>query len=145
MAKRLKQRICIDGETHWVSGYSQKELIENAIKMVTGRCAATLPPAENPHFFAGYAENWMRLYKENCLKHTTLREYNTILNKHLLPVFGETDIRAIAIDDIQRFMNGKAAMARKTIHEMVMVLGMILECAVEDGIIPRIPQQAAYR
>lgn len=143
MAKRIKQRVNIGGTIHWISGYSQKELIENAIKLATEKCGNNVPPPEEaPHLFAPYAENWMRLYKENCLKHTTLREYASILNRHLLPAFGDMDIRILTIDDIQRFMNSKAAMSRKSIHEMVMVLGMILESAVEDGILLRNPARS---
>ena len=143
MAKRLRQRISIDGTTHWISGNSQKELVENAIKFVTAQSEAMLPPAKKVAYpFAAYAANWMSLYKENHLKHTTLREYTTILNKHLLPVFGERDIRSITTDDVQRFMNSKAAMSRKSIREMVMVLGMILESAAEDGILLRNPARS---
>ena len=143
MTKRLRQRINIGGQTHWISGYSQKELVENAIKAVAGHGDVLSPPAmENTHPFAAYAVNWMSLYKENHLKHTTLREYSTILNKHLLPVFGEMDIRSITTNDVQRFMNSKATMSRKTIREMVMVLGMILESAAEDGILLRNPARS---
>ena len=143
MAKRLRQRINIGGATHWISGNSQKELVENAIKFVTTQSEAMLPPAKKVAYpFAAYAANWMSLYKENHLKHTTLREYTTILNKHLLPVFGERDIRSITTDDVQRFMNSKAAMSRKSIREMVMVLGMILESAAEDGILLRNPARS---
>ena len=143
MSKRLKQRVCIDGRIHWISGYSQKELLENAVKLATEQCmdASTLTDKQ-PCIFSAYAENWMRLYKENHLKHTTLREYSTILNKHLLPAFGDADIRAVTTDAIQRFMNGKAAMSRKSIREMVMVLGMIMESAVEDGILTRNPARS---
>ena len=73
---------------------------------------------------------------------STLREYTTLLNKHILPVFGEKDIREITTDDIQQFMNSKAAMSRKSIHEMVMVLGMVLESAMEDEIITRNPARS---
>lgn len=39
-------------------------------------------------------------------------------------------------------MNSKAAMSRKSIREMVMVLGMILESAAEDGILSRNPARS---
>lgn len=43
---------------------------------------------------------------------------------------------------IQDFLNDKSEYARKTIREMLMVLGMVLECAVEDGIISRNPARS---
>ena len=64
------------------------------------------------------------------------------LQGYILPSFGEKDIRYITTDDVQRFMNSKADMSRKSIHEMVMVLGMVMESAVEDGIITRNPARS---
>lgn len=143
MAKRLRQRIKINGEIKWVTGYSHQELLENAVKMLNASTEAEENFVPKTGFlFAPYAKNWLTLYKENTLKHTTLREYTTLLNKHILPVFGEKDIRDITTDDVQRFMNDKADMSRKSIHEMVMVLGMVLESAVEDGIITRNPARS---
>lgn len=141
MAKRLKQRIYINGQTKWVTGYSHQEVLESALKLLNALAEANATPQKD-YLFAPYAQNWKALYKENSLKHTTLREYTTLLNKHILPVFGEQDIRAITTDDIQRFMNSKADMSKKSIHEMVMVLGMVLESAVEDGIITRNPARS---
>lgn len=143
MAKRLKQKIQINGQIKWVTGYSHQEVLDNAIQQVTASLTAEANNRmEDLHPFAPYAKNWLSLYKENTLKHTTLREYTTLLNKHILPSFGEKDIRDITTDDIQRFMNSKADMSRKSIHEMVMVLGMVLESAVEDGILTRNPARS---
>lgn len=143
MAKRLKQHIEINGQNRWVTGYTHQEVLDNAIKLVIAATKAeTQEATEKKVTFAAYAKNWLVLYKEHTLKHTTLREYTTLLNKHILPVFGEMNICAITIDEVQRFMNDKASMSRKSIHEMVMVLGMVLESAVEDGIITRNPARS---
>lgn len=143
MVKRLRQRIHIGDEVRWVTGNSLQELLENTIKIATGRCAAELPAQEElPCLFSHYAANWMATYKANCLKHTTLREYTAILNRHLLPVYGQRDIRSITTDNIQQLMNEKASLSRKSIHEIVMVLGMILESAMEDGLIARNPARS---
>jgi len=122
MAKRLKQHIEINGQNRWVTGYTHQEVLDNAIKLVIAATKAeTQEATEKKVTFAAYAKNWLVLYKEHTLKHTTLREYTTLLNKHILPVFGEMNICAITIDEVQRFMNDKASMSRKSIHEMVMV------------------------
>ena len=143
MAKRLKQKIQINGQIKWVTGYSHQEVLDNAIQQVTASLTAEANNRmEDSYPFAPYAKNWLSLYKENTLKHTTLREYTTLLNKHILPSLGEKDIRDITTDDVQRFMNSKADMSRKSIHEMVMVLDMVLESAVEDGIITRNPARS---
>jgi len=139
MTTRLRQRITLGNEVQWVTGKTQRELLDNVVRLTLKHVAGTPSAAGEKHIFHSYAENWLTLYKENCLKHTTLREYSSLLKKHLIPAFGKMEVSDITIDDIQRFMNSKADMSRKSIHEMVMVLGMILECAVEDGILPRNP------
>ena len=143
MAKRLKQRIRIGNEVRWVTGASVQELLENAIKTATEHCAAThSPTATSACLFSNYAANWMKTYKVNCLKHTTLREYSAILNCHLLPVFGERDIRTITTDNVQQLMNERTSLSRKSIREIIMILGMIMESAVEDGLISRNPARS---
>lgn len=64
------------------------------------------------------------------------------VKRHLYPFFGLMAIEEITRDTIQDFLNGKSEYARKTIREMLMVLGMVLECAVEDGIISRNPERS---
>jgi len=143
MTTRIRQRITLGNEVQWVTGRTQRELIDNVIRLTMQHAASGTPMRDRKtHDFQSYARNWMALYKENHLKHTTLREYASVLKKHLIPTFGEMDVSAITIDDVQRFMNSKSNMSRKSIHEMVMVLGMILECAVEDGLLPRNPARS---
>lgn len=143
MTTRIRQRITLGYEVQWVTGRTQRELIDNVIRLTMQHASSGTPVSNGTtHVFQSYARNWMALYKENRLKHTTLREYASVLKKHLIPAFGEMDVSTITIDDIQRFMNSKADMSRKSIHEMVMVLEMILECAVEDGILPRNPARS---
>jgi len=142
MTTRIRQRITLGNDVQWVTGRTQRELIDNVIRLALKHSAGAPVSGRRTHDFQSYARNWMALYKENHLKHTTLREYASVLKRHLIPFFGEMDVSTITIDDVQRFMNSKADMSRKSIHEMVMVLGMILECAVEDGILPRNPARS---
>ena len=59
----------------------------------------------------------------------TLANYEGYLKKHLLPYFGQCDISTITIDDVQEFINSKAAYSKKTIEELLLTLGMILNAA----------------
>lgn len=77
MAKRLKQHIEINGQTRWVTGYSHQEILDNAIKLVmTSATEEAHTKPEKKYLFAPYAKNWLLLYKEQTLKHTTLREFS---------------------------------------------------------------------
>ena len=105
--ERIRQRITLGNEVQWVTARTQRELIDNIIHLTLKHAEGCSSGGRKTHDFQSYATNWMKLYKENCLKHTTLREYASILKKHLIPAFGDTDISAITIDDVQRFMNSK--------------------------------------
>lgn len=95
-----------------------------------------------PIYFEAYARKWKQLYKDGKKKHTTLSQYESILNRHLYPEFGDMDIRTITIDDVQEFMNRNAHYSAKTIREIRLVLGMVLESAREDGIISLNPARS---
>lgn len=69
------------------------------------------------------------------MRPNTLANYEGYLKKHLLPYFGARDICTITIDDVQEFMNSKAAYSKKMIEELLLTLGMILNAAKEDGLI----------
>ena len=122
MTTRIRQRITLGNEVQWVTARTQRELIDSIIHLTLKHAEGCSSGSRKTHAIQSYARNWMALYKENRLKHTTLREYSSVLKKHLIPAFGDMDVSAITIDDVQRLMNSKADLSRKSIHEMVMVL-----------------------
>lgn len=126
----------------WVYGKTMQELFENATEILNKfnppevvKVVEILEEKQRHCLFKSYAEKWMTLYKQETVRHTTLSEYRSVLNQHLLPAFGNYDLCEITTDKVQNFMLQKKSYAKKTIHEIVMVLGMIMEGAVEDGYI----------
>ncbi len=144
MAKRIKQRVNVNGIDKWVTGYTMQDILVAAAALINqaNQASTVNVTTTQKTLFKPYAENWKRLYKDASKKHTTLSEYASLLKKHLIPAFGDRFIEEITTDDIQMFMNGKAEYSRKSIHEMQMLLGMILESALEDGIITRNPARS---
>ena len=137
----------------WVYGYGMQDLIENAARVYN----EMNPPASTKVVeviryveqkpkdccFKTYAERWLRLYKENTVRHTTLSEYRSVLNKHLLPELGDLMLSQITTDVIQEMLLNRKEYAKKTLHELIMVLGMILDGALEDGYIRFNPAKSA--
>lgn len=151
MPKQLKERVQVGlaengkPDYKWATGYNRQELLLNAAQILQdhGKLeSAPNPPAAKQHLFADYAESYYSLYKDDTLRHTTISSQRSLLNKHLIPEFGHLDITEITVDMIQKMLNNKKSYAKKTLQEMVMVLGMILESAVEDGIISRNPAKS---
>ena len=142
MAKRFQQRAVINGKVKWLSGETQQDIFDAYLQCAIETGLVVLPnsnqviiqpPAEN--LFETRAWKWYNLYKVGKVRAKTLANYEGYLKKHLLPYFGQCDISAITIDDVQEFMNSKAAYSKKTIEELLLTLGMILNAAKEDGLI----------
>ena len=75
MTTRIRQRITLGNEVQWVTARTQQELIDSIIHLTLKHAEGCSSGGRKTHDFQSYATNWMKLYKENCLKHTTLREY----------------------------------------------------------------------
>ena len=118
MAKRFQQRAVINGKVKWLSGETQQDIFDAYLQCAIEAGLVVLPnsnqviiqpPAEN--LFENRAWKWYNLYKVGKVRAKTLANYEGYLKKHLLPHFGPRDICTISIDDVQEFMNSKAAYA----------------------------------
>ena len=138
---RKTDRIVIGNVTHWISGNTQQERYEKAARLMisSGIISPPAPQKKKGVLFRPYSENWYRTYRQGKIRHTTAAEYNSILKNHLYPIFAQKELTAITAADVQKMMDSKAALAKKTVHEIKMVLGMILDSAYQDGLIPRNP------
>ncbi len=142
--KRIRQALIVghnpDGTpiVKWATGYTMQEVMESAAKLLNGRAPQPAPACT----FRQYAENWLSLYKQDTVRHTTYSEYASLMQKHLLPEFGTLDVSTITTDMIQKMLNDRRDYSRKTLHELLMVLGMILDGAVEDGLLARNPAKS---
>ena len=128
--------------TRWINGYTMQELIENGAALLHPEAPQEAPEKPGVPTFRKYATSWLELYKTHTVRHTTYSEYASILQRHLIPAFGELPVTEITTDRIQQLLNDKRDYASKTLHEIQMVLGMVLEGAVEDGLITRNPAKS---
>lgn len=82
-----------------------------------------------------YTARWLTTYKRHKLKPTSLSTYEKSLNAHLLPAFGERAIASITTDDVQRFLNERSQLSRKSLTMLRNLMGEIFKDAMEDGLI----------
>ena len=87
--------------------YLQHAIDEGIVLLPGSISNTTQPPTAN--LFETRAWKWYNLYKVGKVRAKTLANYEGYLKKHLLPYFGPRDICTISIDDVQEFMNSKAA------------------------------------
>ena len=146
MAKH-RLRVCVghnnDGSpiVKRISGETEMELADNVVKvMLSSERRMEFVQLDNPQHpittFRTYAEEWLTTYKTRHIKATTLGGYQTILEYHLYPVFGDADIAAITTKSIQEMLNGKVDKSRKTLQDIMILFRAILESARKDGLIP---------
>ena len=75
------------------------------------------------------------------LKFSTKKFYNNMVDTHLNPVFGESQLRLITKDAVQSFLNAKAKSGSswKTVKHIRTAFGSIIEAAVRDELLASNP------
>jgi len=94
--------------------------------------ADPMPPKPCPSF-KKYTEEWVKTFKLQKLKPTTLKGYQAILRSHFYPVWKNTPISQITTNVIQEFLCEKKSLSNKYLHEMRVLLAQIMDSALRDG------------
>jgi integrase len=76
-----------------------------------------------------------------ALKFSSKKFYDNMVDAHLMPVFGDTQLRLISKDRVQSFLTAKAQgdSSWKTVKHIRTVFGSILEAAVRDELLASNP------
>jgi integrase len=79
------------------------------------------------------------------LKFSSKKFYDNMVNTHLIPMFGDTQLRLISKENVQSFLHGKAKgdSSWKTVKHFRTVFGAILEAAVRDDLLASNPVRRA--
>ena len=133
-----------EGKKYSTTGETFADAVENAIKK---HCAAPAQIVSDAQLFEPYAEKWFEVYKRT-LKPNSAKNNESMLKKHLYPYFGQMKIDEITLDVIQAFFNmkmdapGTRGKSQSTLEKMQVLLGQVLDEAVEDGIIAKNPAKS---
>ena len=75
------------------------------------------------------------------LKFSSKKFYDNMVDAHLMPVFGDTQLRLISKDCVQSFLNARAQgeSSWKTVKHIRAVFGAVLEAAVRDELLASNP------
>ncbi len=119
---------------------NKRELLVSIAKVL---CESGLmdekPPAKGKHPFREYASKWFEVFKKPTVRPLTAQNYAQQLEKHLYPAFGEMFTEDITPEQVQEYLNARQHLAQETQQKQMNVLRMILDMAVEDGLIQRNP------
>ena len=75
-----------------------------------------------PRFMDGYA-------RANRQKPSGIAAKETILNRHLIPMFGDKKLDAITTEDVQQLKSSLGKRSPKTVNNVLTVLGVLLKKA----------------
>ena len=139
MSNRIKRKVTINGVTRWISASTEQEYAENLMKLAGAQPVNTT--AAPKHNFHAYAKNWFVIYSNPNIERATAETYQRQLACHIYPRLGEMDIEDVTTDHIQALFNGMNA-AKASKDKTRMVLNMIFETALDEGIIAKNPMKS---
>jgi len=97
-------------------------------------------PQSNRTFSEFVQRNWMPEVLPT-LKYSSKKHYEYIVNVHLIPAFGDMQLRLISRELIQGFLSGKlrSGLSWKTVKHIRTTFGTVLAAAEMQGLIPSNP------
>jgi len=95
------------------------------------------PVNDSGPLFGELAKEWIKI-KEKEIKSSTLRDYRSSMNYHILPKLGNSPIRDIGYLDIKRFV-GKLSCSSKRINNVLVPLRSLFEFAQLSEFIEKNP------
>ena len=97
--------------------------------------------------FRAYVEEWEEWERVSANQWSlkTYEGYASILRAHLLPAFGESDLKKISVLDVERYIADKvdSGLNSNSVKHHVVLLKTILNSALRQGIILQNPVQRA--
>jgi integrase len=128
----------------YASGRTKKELSENVEELkqtyINGAASDRLDK-----LYGVYLTDWYNTYKHDKLSASSRANYATAINKHIMPVFGNRQMRAIRSVEIQSFLNTRAGMGKTTLGDIYSILYNTFTRATAEGIIDRNPALGTTR
>ena len=88
---------------------------------------------ENTLLFKEIVDKWYQVRSQH-IKYSTMRDYQSTMNLHLLPYFGKRPIRDITYFDIEEFMGGLKC-SSKRINNILVPMRSVFTLAYKQGII----------
>src|SRR5260370_10799632 len=98
--------------------------------------------------FEQYSQRWLREHAEVELKPSTVASYAQLLRLYVLPRFGAVQVTSIERGQVKAFLgewSAKGELSRNTLRLMLCTLRVILNHAVEAGILEHNPAERLRR
>lgn len=134
MAKKIRRPYMINGVQCWISGNTEQEVLDNAIRLMGLKPVSA--PAKAKTNFGQYALNWYENYSKPTVSTATATTYERQLRRYILPALGDKNMEDVTLNDVQGLFNGLVG-TKSTKDKCKIVLNMIFKMAMEDGLMTR--------
>jgi integrase len=107
------------------AGYFTKRTAESWLQGLLGQARqGTLPGMRSGGAtFAEAAEEWLRfIAQDRERKPSTIRDYRSALNAHLLPAFGERQLESITVEEIEAWRPTLTGLSNRTKNKLLIQL-----------------------
>jgi Phage integrase, N-terminal SAM-like domain len=107
--------------------------------------ASTVCPEVNAFTIRGFVETYWRPYLDRQrVKLSTRATYESALNLHILPAFGDSPLRDVIPLQIENFVQSKlkSGLSSKTARNLLVLLQGIFSLALDNDLIEKSPKHA---
>lgn len=140
MAYKIKRSIDIDGIRKTI--YANTET-EYAKKVAAAMGAVTEPVSNKPkNLLSEYCWNWFHTFSEPNIQTATAVQYSRAIKTKIIPYFGDKYIEDITLADVQGLFNSMTGLKKESKLKVKTPLLMILDMAVEDGLLAKNPMHS---
>lgn len=136
MGTKINRTVVVNGEKKWIHANTEQEYAEKLLKLYDAgkNVVSSKVSSKAQHNFSEYAKKWFDIYSKPTVETATAVTYERQLRLYLLPAFEGMALEDIGADEIQSLFTEMSG-AKSTKDKARMVLNMIFESAVEDGIV----------
>lgn len=141
MPKRKQEKVLVNGQIRWISGYSMQELFDAYVNLLEreGVVQRTEVYGRSIPLFGEYLKIFVKTYKDNQAS-LTKQNRDQIIRNHILPRFGKIRITDISTTDLQTWFNELSKKyAKETILKIKSIMSPAFDAAVEEDILTRNP------
>ena len=134
--KRLSFRY--EGKTYSVYGFSDKELIRKKTEKIEAIKRNEII-VESSMTVRAWAEQFIKAYKQNCMRDYVLKNYEYQLDHYILAELGDVKIKNVKPLMCQNALNALDGMSTSLIHKVRVQMNEMFDKAVENELIARNP------
>lgn len=136
--KRVKLPIPQEYGGGWATGNTLEDAVRNLLEKAAPKTATDVPT------FKDCESRWLLIKMGEDRSPSTIANYTRLLNKHILPAFGDKPINSIKFGDIQAFFNRMMHLSQSMSTQCRAILSGVFEFAERNEMIESNPMRFKY-